>query len=309
MFDDDVSPQGSVFGPGEPGAAIVGSVHGDEPTGVRAIHRVVEATPAFERAVQFLVANPPAAVAHRRYLDADMNRSFPGDEDADARERRLAAELLSMTEGRDVLSIHTTHATPDPIAFVTSGHPRSIELASRLPLDYVVNERPVVDSAYTSAAGVVSVEAGKPEHHDATEKAVTLIRAFLRVTGAVGADGAADATGGAAGTASGDRTVATNGAPTAESGPDRATGTGPTFYTIYDTVEKPPGDDTYELLVENFERIEAGEAYARAGDETFVADEPFVPVLLSEAGYPEIFGYKGRQVAESIEGARAAWLE
>lgn len=277
MFGDDVSPAVTLFGPGEPELAVVGSVHGDEPTGVRAMFRVLEASPTFERAVKFIVANPPAAVAHRRYLDEDMNRVFPGSPDAEARERRLAAQLLAETEGCTILSIHTTHATTEPVAFVTSGHPRSLEIAARLPLDYVVNERPIVDSAFSSAEGVVSVEAGKPEKVNATGTAVEIIRAFLRMTGAFHEPSATDSNS--------------------------------EYFTTYDTVEKPADADSCELLVENFERVEAGTTYAKVDDETLVAEEPFVPVLVSETGYDDIFGYRGRVVAGSLEEAKDAWLE
>lgn len=276
MFGEDVSPDTAVFGPGQPESAVVGSVHGDEPTGVRAIHRILETPPKFDQAVKFVAANPPAGVAHRRYLDVDMNRVFPGDVDADARERRLAARLVAETDGCNTLSIHTTRATSDPVAFVTSGHPRALEVVSQLPIDYVVNERPVIDSAFSST-GVVSVEVGKPEQHDATEKAENIIRAFLRVVDAVDE-------------------------------PSPATSS-PEYFTTYDTIEKPDTDGSSELLVENFERVETGTAYAKTDGETLVADESFVPVLISETGYDDIFGYRGRKVAKSPDGARDAWLD
>ncbi len=277
MFGREVSPETGVFGPGKPASAVVGSVHGDEPTGVRAMHRVLDSPPTFDRAVKFVVANPPAAAAHRRGLDADMNRMFPGDRDADERERRLAAELVAETEGCTVLSMHTTRATPEPVAFVTSGHPRALDVVSRLSIDHVVNERPVVDSAFSSVEGVVSVEVGHPEKQDAIGRAERLIRAFLRVEGAV--DGSPP--------------------PVDEQ----------TYYTTYGTVEKPPDADSYELLVGNFEQVEAGTTYARADGEPLVADEAFVPVLVSEFGYDDIFGYRGRWVADSLDGARDAWLD
>lgn len=275
MFGEDVSPDSTVYGPGEPHSAVVGSVHGDEPTGVRSIHRVLESPPEFERAVKFIVANPPAAVAHRRYLDVDMNRVFPGDLDADDRERRLAAQLVAETDDCTVLSLHTTQATSDPVAFVTSGHPRALEVVSQLPLDYVVNERPTVDSAFSST-GVVSVEVGKPEKHDATAKAEEIIRSFLRVEGVD------------------DEPASTTASPE--------------YFTTDGTIEKPRSHDSYELLVENFEQVEEGTAYAKADGETLVADESFVPILISETGYDDIFGFKGYKTADSLDGARGAWL-
>lgn len=278
MFDDDVRPDVTVFGSGDADLAVVGCVHGDEPAGVRAIHRVLRSSPEFRRAVKFVVANPPATAAGRRSLDVDINRVFLGDPDAEARERRLAARLLEETDGCNVLSVYTTHATPEPIGFVSSGHPRALEIASELPLDYVVNERPVVDSAFSDAERVISVEAGKPGHSDATAKAAMIVRAFLEKADAVAAS------------------------------PTRFRNANPDCFEIHDTVEKPP-EDRYELLAQNFHRVDEGTTYATAEGEPLVADEPFVPVLMSHSGYPHIFGYRGRKVGERLDEAREAWLD
>lgn len=278
MFGADVSPDVSTLGPGEPALAAVGGVHGDEPSGVRAIRAVLESNPDLERAVKFVVANPQAAVAHRRYLDADLNRVFPGDPAADARERRLAARLCAEVEGCTVLSMHSTHSCPDPIAFVSGDRPRAQEVASRLPLDYVVNEEPGVEGAFTSSASVVSVEVGRQLTEAATENARDVVRAFLQLTDALPGDP-----------------------------PETSSAA---YYSLVEPIEKPDGDaERHELLVENFEPVEAGTTYAHSGDESFVADEDFVPILLSETGYDDIFGYRGRAVGDSLEEARDAWLD
>lgn len=278
MFDQDVSPDVTALGPGDAEVAVVCNVHGDEPTGARAIHRVLSSSPEFERAVKFVVANLPASVVDRRSLDVDMNRVFPGDPESDDRERRLAAQLVQETADCDVLSIHTTHATPEPIAFVSEGHPRSLEIVSGLPIAYVVDETPVVDSSFSSTERVISVEVGKVQQPNAVAKAEMLIRAFLE-----------------------DRDALADGPPM------HAPVTH--YFEIYDTVEKPAGDESFELLARNFERVEEGDAYAKSKQGTLLADEPFVPVLMSQSGYGSIFGYRGRKVGESVEEAEEAWLD
>lgn len=80
------------------------------------------------------------------------------------------------------------------------------------------------------------------------------------------------------------------------------------YFTSTDTVEKPPNAGSYELLVENFERVEAGTPYAKTEEQTLVVDESFVPILISETGYDDIFGYRGRKVADSLDEVRDAWL-
>jgi succinylglutamate desuccinylase len=278
MFDQDVAPDVVEFGPGDADLAVVCNVHGDEPTGARAIHRILERSPEFERGVKFIVANPPASILHRRFLDVDMNRVFPGDPEADDRERRLAAQLVTETADCDTISFHTTHATPEPVAFVSEGKPRALEIVSKLPITYVVNETPVIDSSFSSTGQIVSIEAGKVQQPSSIAKAEMLTRAFLNNEGAV-----------------------------SEEPPTHAPVTN--YFEIYDKVEKPSGDETYELLARNFERVEEGEAYAKSKEGVLLADEPFVPILMSQSGYSEIFGYRGRKVGESVEDAKEAWLD
>ena len=64
-------------GPGEPELAVVGGVHSNEPSGVRAVERLCDADLALQRGVRFVIANPPAVAADERYLDTDLNRIFP----------------------------------------------------------------------------------------------------------------------------------------------------------------------------------------------------------------------------------------
>lgn len=273
MFGDDVHIESTVLGDGDPDIAVVGGIHGDEPSGVRAIRHVLDKRPTLQRPVKLVLGNPAAAVTHRRYLDVDMNRAFPGDPTADERERRLAAELRAELEGCVVLSIHSTHSAIDPLAFVSGDHPDAQALASRLPVANVVNHDPAVDGAFTSCEHVVSVEAGRQVTERATKNATKLVQAFLRLTEAL---------------------------------PGEPTTGDPEFYTLENEVAKP-ADEECQLLVENFEPVEAGTTYAETSDDEFVADDSFYPILMSETGYEDIFGYRGSFAGETLDEARDTW--
>lgn len=276
----DVEPAVTVRGPGEPEVAIVGGVHGDEPSGVRAIEQVLAADPDLRRGVAFVEANPPALAAGERYLDADLNRSFPGDEAAAARERRLAARVLDAVEGCDVLSLHSTHSTPQPMALLSRRQPRALELAAGLPVEHVIDETDAIDGALTEHAPAVTLEAGCQGTDAAAETAERFVYAFLRLTGALPGD---------------------------PEDVDR------TYYRLDEPVEKPPDapdevacSELFDLRVDNFERVEAGTAWATADGEPYVAEEPFVPVLMSECGYDGILGYRASVLADTLAGARRA---
>ena len=135
---------------------------------------------------------------------------------------------------------------------------------------------PLLVTTSRAFAEAVQAEVGRQLTETATENARDVVRAFLQLTDALPGD------------------------PPSSPEPD--------YYTMVEAVEKPSAE-TYDLLVENFERCEAGTTYARAGGDELVADEPFVPILMSETGYDDIFGYRGRVAGESLEEARETWLD
>ncbi len=59
-----------------------------------------------------------AALEEPRYLDTDLNRSFPGDADSESRETRLAAAIASELRDCTVLSLHSTQSYDGMFALV-----------------------------------------------------------------------------------------------------------------------------------------------------------------------------------------------
>lgn len=259
-------------GPTAPTVAVVAGIHGDEPSGVQAVRRLLGDRPDLQRGVRFILANPPAYLANERFLDIDLNRAFPGDADSTDRETRLAAQVRELTDGLPTLSLHSTLSHPEPMAIVPL-ESEIAELAAKLPLRHVIDRSPLVGGAFVTCDSVVTVETGCQFTEDATVTAVEQTRAFLALTGALDAP-----------------------VPKCK----------PTFYRRDEVVRKPPNASVYELRVDDFERVEPGTTFATADDEVFVADEAFVPILMSETGYDDIFGYKGTVIGESLEEARAA---
>jgi len=103
----DAEPEITVVGD-DPSVAVVGSIHGDEPEGARAIERLLNDGLDYDRAVKYVVANPPALERGVRCIDADMNRVFPGDPDTDDLERSLAARVCEETAGYTTPHSHST---------------------------------------------------------------------------------------------------------------------------------------------------------------------------------------------------------
>jgi predicted deacylase len=261
----------------DPEVAVVAGIHGDEPCGPDAVDALLDDPPTFQRPVKFVVANEDALEHGVRYLDEDLNRAFPGDTGAESHERRLAERLLAELDGCTTLALHSTQSYAHPFALVDTIDPRTADICAQLPVDAVVETAAYADGRLIDYPGVIEVECGLQWSETAAENGRELTRAFLAVTGVLPTD---------SGTETGDAPV----------------------FRLTGRVPKASAD-TYEVFVGNFERVPAGVPFASADGEERVAEESFYPVLMSAAGYEDVFGYAGERVgrlADYEESSRGA---
>lgn len=255
------------LGDGTPEVAVVAAIHGDEPCGVRAVERVLDDRPSVERPVKLIVANEEALARGVRYVDEDLNRAFPGDADAETHEGRLASDLARELRDCTTLALHSTQSYAEPFALVDTVDAVARSLCPFLPVSVLVETGEQSDGRLIEYPHTLEVECGYQGSERAAENAVDLVYGFLEATGALVDDEPV----------SGD------------------TRDDVTVYSLGDPVPKRRADD-YDVFVENFERVETGEAFAAVEGERLVAADPFYPILMSPYGYENVFGYRGERV-------------
>ncbi|MFB6191919.1 MAG: succinylglutamate desuccinylase/aspartoacylase family protein [Haloarculaceae archaeon] len=252
------------LGAGEPELAIVGGIHGDEPCGRRAVERLLADDPDVDRPVKLVVANEEALERNARYVEEDLNRAFPGDPDGTTHESRLAAELTRELRGCTVFSLHSTRSYAAPFALVDELGATARSICPSLTVEAVVETAEFSVGrliAVQDVVDVVEVECGLQGSEGAARNAVSLCYEFLAATGALPRDG------------------------------EPALGHAVPVFRLTRQIPKPVGGGPFRVFARNFERVAAGEAFAAAADEEFVAEESFYPVLLSPDGYEDVFGY------------------
>lgn len=243
-------------GEGEPLFTVTGSIHGDEPCGKRAIEKILNEDLNYKKPVKFIIVNEEALEADERFLEADLNRSFPGDKNSEKHEERLAAELLEQIGESKVLDIHTTHSFDRPFANTKSLEGPEMEMIRASGAEYAVKFEGGSGTLTDSVTGIV-IEAGFQHSDNAVNNAVEVVKNFLGYFDVIERD---------------------------------FEGSNPRKFIQQEKVE---GD--WEFLAENFEKVDKGEIYACRDNEELIAEEAFYPVLMSTNGYKGVLGHKAQK--------------
>lgn len=187
----------------------IGGIHGNEPSGVVALRRVIERLetrrPAFRGRLIAIAGNLPALSANRRFVDRDLNRGWSVRRVSDVLERPVTTEDLEQaallgvlvpairgsTGDVFLLDLHTTSSTSPP--FVTLNDTLEIRtFAARLGLPLVLGIEEEIDTMvdYLSGFGAlaIGIEAGRhddPASIDVHEAALWI---SLSATGCLAED-------------------------------------------------------------------------------------------------------------------------
>jgi len=248
------------LGTGKPELAIIGGIHGDEPCGVQAVEELAAEAPPVERPVALIVANERALEAGVRYVDEDLNRTFPGDPDGETHESRLAAEIASRFGDLTTLSLHSTQSYHGMFAIVEELTDYARNVCPRLSVDAVVDAGAHTDGRlFEAIPETIEIECGYQQSDQAAANAALVAREFLGAVGAL---------------------------PEAE----RPAKDGLPVFKLRKQVPKDVASE-YEVYASNFEPVAAGTPFASADGVDLIAEEDFYPVLMSPEGYEHVFGY------------------
>ena len=253
------------LGDGDPEYVVIGSIHGDEPCGMRAVENLLAEDPDVEKPVALVVANEEALAAGERYLEEDLNRAFPGDPDGDTHESRLAAEIGERFGDCTALSMHSTQSYGEPFAIVDRITDYARHISPRLGVDAVVDAGTETDGRlFEAIPRTIEVECGYQGSETAAANATRVARAFLGAVGVL---------------------------PEAE----RPAADGLPVFRLREPIPKEAVNE-YEVYADNFTEVPEGTAFAAADGVDVVAEEGFYPVLMSPEGYEHVFGYTADRV-------------
>ena len=253
-------------GDGEAQITVVGAVHGDEPAGKNAIENFLDQDFEFKQPVKFIIANEEALAENTRFLDADLNRSFPGNSESENHEERLASKLMDEIRDTYVLDLHTTRSFPEPFATFTHLNDEVVSLMKDAGVKYAAHFPEEAGTLHEQTTGIV-VETGHQGTKKARENAVKVIKKFLSSRNVIDTDEE-----------------------------DLESRDGEASLEIFQNFETVEGD--WKFKARNFEKVEKGEVYAEKDEEKLRASESFYPVLMSTKGYDGMLGYKARKEKE-----------
>jgi predicted deacylase len=239
------------------------ATHGNERIG-RKVAREIQKLNLDEQTLAVQIANKKAWVQNKRFIDQDLNRSFPGKKNGNY-EERLAYKLSPIVKAADlVIDIHETTSKLKDAAIVTKLNEPTKKCLQAIRPKYALIMNATKHNALISQAKIgIAFEYGKNDQAT-LKKCVLGIKQLLKHLGVINI-----------------RLPKTKIATQ--------------YFNVVSIVKKPKG---YKLLrqIKNYKLVRANEVYATNGKKKIIAKENFYPILFGEKNYNDIFGFSGKKI-------------
>lgn len=236
--------------------------HGTETVGL-AVAREIEKLELKSGEIVIHKANELAYKKRRRFIDQDLNRSFPGEKNGN-HEQKLAYKILPLVKSVDlVIDIHSTESGLKDALIVTKLNAKTRECIDAISPKYLLYMRATKNNALMSEAKIgIAFEYGKNSDKKAQENIIKGIKKLLihlkMVDGKI---------------------------------PMRVGNT--VYFDVYKTIPKPKKAELIQKI-KNYKLIKKGMTFANLKGSPIIAQEDFYPILFGENKYKDIFGFAAR---------------
>jgi succinylglutamate desuccinylase len=237
--------------------------HGNEKIGVAVAREVKKLNIKGELLVN--IANERAFKLNKRFIDQDLNRSFPGKQNGNYEERR-AYELLPMVKSADIVfDIHSTTSQLKDALIINKLNKKILAYASAISPKYVLVMRVTKKTALTANAKIgLAFEYGKDKDPEVVKKIVEGMKSLFVCLKILDC-------------------------------PMKKNNNKPIFFDVYKSVPKPQGAKL-DKKIKNYKIVKKGQVYATFKNEKIEATSDFYPILFGEKNYKDIFGFAAKKL-------------
>ncbi len=160
---------------------VVGCLHGDEHYGKKVLNRLQKNRKYKQNAIA-LFANKKAYDKNKRFIDQDLNRSFPGNRNGNYEERLAMRILKKIKDCAFVIDLHSSSTETPPFIILSKVTKQHLEFIRHIPIENVVIMHKKMASGHSlidyCKCGV-SLEMGRHNDKNLPEKAYrSLIKIF-----------------------------------------------------------------------------------------------------------------------------------
>ncbi len=156
---------------------VIACVHGNELFGLEVIKMLKGSR------IKTIIANNKAVKVKKRFIDKDLNRSFPGNKHSIHYEERRAHELMNEIKCNKVIDLHSSTSNTPPFAIITKTSPEVISLAMSTGIKRICLMNPEIANGKSLIDNVkagVSLEMGRHDDQSLPEKTYKLIMNTLK---------------------------------------------------------------------------------------------------------------------------------
>lgn len=252
----------SRFGSGKKSLVIIGGIHGDEPGTaiiVKILNNILREKDLYGN-IKTIIANQEALKQNKRYIDSDLNRSFK-QKGSSGHENKLSKRIINESQNADrVLALHSSKSVPPPFCITNDIDSKKRHICA-LPVSYAVYTENADGSLEYELENTINIELGHQQTNQVIYNGMLCVESIMSSMNIID-NYNIDYT---------DTQVIQSNQP----------------------LKKKFGEP--KVYYNNFEKITYNDIIAEDEGIVHISKErDLTPVLMSEYGYNDIFGYLGK---------------